>query len=236
VTQEGLTDRSPAASAVRTGRRTPVTGLVRARRTSLRTMQGTRKVWRWFQRRWWPSAGPAVITTVTVVTAAAAAALIGIVHFNWWSSANIACHENDLGCHLGSDLIMDLLLAGFGLWIFMTREASAARSWRKTVRRRPEWLFLDGLPNPDGLTVLPLGRGPTMRPLSGARRRGTQPVFRLPRKPLLDGAAHGVRSWRQSRSPPSGARTSPSRSSPTLTRQVTLRSWSATAARARRCF
>jgi hypothetical protein len=153
VTQIELADRSSRALAARRGRRTRVTLLVRARRSILRSIQGIRKGWRWLERRCWPGArGRAVITTLVALTVVAGFVTIVFVHYNWWSRGNTACENNDLGCHLGTHLVIDGLLAGLGVWFFLHGEATAARSWRRTVRRRPEWLFLDWLPNPKGLT------------------------------------------------------------------------------------
>jgi hypothetical protein len=125
---------------------------VRVRRRMHWAMQAIRRGLRWLERRYWPGARGTAVITAGVTLAVCALTVLLVVHINWWSGVNEACHSSEFGCHLGSHLIVEMLAAGIGAWIFLRGEAAAARSWRKTVRRRPEWLFLDWLSNPDGLT------------------------------------------------------------------------------------
>jgi hypothetical protein len=126
---------------------------VRLRREWLRATQGMRDRWRSLERRYWPGArGTTLITAGVLLIVVALVLLIVLGHFNWWSPMNRGCEKQPVGCHLATHFFVDVVLAGVGIWWFLRGEAAAARSWRKTVRQQPERLFLDWLPNLDGLT------------------------------------------------------------------------------------
>ena len=154
-------------------RRTEVRAALRRQRA--RAGQGAAAGWQWLERQYWPGArGTAVITAGVLLVALILAGAIVIVHFDWWSRLNTACKNNDLGCHVGSHLVVDPVLAGIAYWLFLRREAAAGRSWRKTVRQEPERLFLDWLPNPDGLTgaAARAATGTLDRPITAKRTTG----------------------------------------------------------------
>jgi hypothetical protein len=126
---------------------------VHARRWFMSAIQAAERFHAWFKRRIWSSLGPVLVITLAALAIAIALGVVVLLFGRgWWSSANDACQNNDLGCHLGSDAIMSIVLAAFGAWVFLGAEAAAAMSWRRTVKREPEWLFRGWISSLDGLT------------------------------------------------------------------------------------
>jgi hypothetical protein len=166
ATVESVQQAGRSSAPPRPGAR--ITFRVHVRRARVSAFQAMRRLWAAFKRQVWSSLGPVLAITLLVLAVAAfLGILLRILGTDWWSSANDACHAKEFGCHLASEAIMYVVFGGLGAWVFLGGEAAAAMSWRKTVKREPEWLFRGWISNLDGLT----GAAARAAPMERHRRR-----------------------------------------------------------------